>query len=52
MSETKDCVCGTEDFSKLIEIKFVHCCNGNRGRKDQTAKIVVFMLSWGIVFLK
>ena len=43
MSETVDCVCGTKDLSKLIaNFKFVHCCHGNRIRKDQTAKIVVF----------
>ena len=42
MSETKDCACGTKDLSKLIaNFKFVHCCLGNRSRKDQTAEMVV-----------
>ena len=31
MIETKDCVCGNKDLSKLIaNFKFVHCCHGNR----------------------
>ena len=51
MSETVDCVCGTKDLSKLIaNFKFVHCCHGNRIRKDQTAKIV-FLMFW-IIFLE
>ena len=41
MSETNDCVCFTKDFSKLIaNFEFVHCCYGNRSRKDQTAKMI------------
>ena len=44
MSETIDCVCFTKDFSKLIvNFKFVYCCHGNRSRKDQTAKMVLFI---------
>ena len=32
MSETKDCACGMEDFSKLISnFKFEHCCHGQSG---------------------
>ena len=51
MSETKDCICGTKDFSKLIaNFKFVHCCQGNRSRKNQTAKMVVLKMFWGIFF--
>ena len=44
MSKIKDCVCGTEYLSKLVaDLKVAHCCYGNRNRKDQTAKIIVFM---------
>ena len=51
MSEAKECICGTNDYSKLIaNFKFVHCRHGNRSRKDQTAKMVVFKL-WAF-FLK
>ena len=44
MSETMDCVYFTKDFSKLIaSFEFVYCCHNNRSRKDQTAKMVVFI---------
>ena len=44
MSETMDCVCFTKDFSKLIaNLEFLYCCHGNRSRKDQTAKMVLFI---------
>ena len=44
MSETIDCVCFIMDFSKLIvNFKFLYCCHGNRSRKDQTAKMVLFI---------
>ena len=44
MSETIDCVCFTKDFAKLIaNFEFVYCCHGNRSRKNQTAKIVLFI---------
>ena len=44
MLETNDCVWFTKDFSKLIaNFKFVYCCHGNRSRKDQKAKMVVFV---------
>ena len=49
MSETMDCVCGTKDLSLLIaNFNFLHCCHGNRSRKNQTAKMVVFILFWNI----
>ena len=49
MSETMDCVCGTKDLSKLTaNFKFVHYCHGNRSRKDQIAKMVVFIMFWTI----
>ena len=49
MSERKNCVCGTKDFSKLIaNFKCVHCCHGNRTKKDQKAKMVAFIMFWGI----
>ena len=49
MSETMDCVCGKKDLSNLIaKFKFVHCCHGNRSGKDQTAKMVVFIMFWTI----
>ena len=48
MSDTMNYVCGTKDLSKLVaNFKFVHCCHGNRSRKNQTAKMVVFMF-WTI----
>ena len=31
-------------------MKFVHCCHGNRNRKDQTAKAVVFVMFWKFFF--
>ena len=44
MSETIDCVCFTKDFSKLIaSFEFVYCCHVNGSRKDQTAKMVLFL---------
>ena len=53
MSETMDCVCGTKDLSKLIaNFKFLHRCHGNRSRKDQTAKMVVFISLWNIFLEK
>ena len=52
MSETKDCVCDTKNFSKLIaNFQFVHFCHGNKSKKDQTAKMVfVFIMFWGNFF--
>ena len=51
MSETKDCNCGTEDFSKRIaNLKCVHCCHGNTSRKDQTSRIV--LMSFWAIFLE
>ena len=42
--KTMDCVCGTKVLSKLIaNSKFVHW-----SRKDQTAKMVVFIMFWTI----
>ena len=44
VSETMDCVCFTKDFSKLIaNFELLYCCHGSRSRKDQTAKIVLFI---------
>ena len=44
MSETMDCVCFKKDFSKLIaNFEFVYCYHGNRSRKNQTAKMVLFI---------
>ena len=45
MPETIDCVCFTKDFLKLTaNFEFVYCCHGNRSRKDQTAKTVLFIM--------
>ena len=50
MSEAMDCACGTKNLSKLLiaNFKFVHCCHGNRSRKDQSAKMVVYIMFWTI----
>ena len=49
MSETMDCVCFMKDFAKLIaNFEFVYCCHGNRSRKDQTDKMVHFVMFYTI----
>ena len=53
MSETNNCDCFKKDSSKLIaNFKFVYCCHGNRSRKDQTAKLVVFIMFQSIFLEK
>ena len=56
MSQTMECICGLKDLSKLIAnvisnlytVAMVTGCHGNRSRKDQTAKMVVFIMFWTI----
>ena len=41
-----------EGFLKLIaNFEFLYCCRGNRSRKDQTAKIVLF-ITFKTIFLE
>ena len=35
-------------FKTNSKFKFVHCCHGNKSRKDQTAEMVVFIMFWTI----
>ena len=47
-----DCACDTKVLSKIIALfKFVHYCHGNRCRKDQTAKLVDFIMFKAIKFI-
>ena len=49
MSKAMNCVYGTKVLSKLTaNFKFVRCCHGNGSRKEQTAKMVVFIMFWTI----